>query len=94
MKITVFDLTLHAEVDILSRPRPATFWEPAEDLEFEVTALFHNGVDVSFMLGSDTLREEIENAVGEALEVEERADYEEHCHARYEAQRDEAHDFR
>ena len=85
MKITVFDLTLHAEVDILSRPRPATYWEPAEELEFEVTALFHNGVDVSFMLGSDTLREEIENAIGEALEVEARSDYEDYQRERFDA---------
>lgn len=85
MKITVFDLTFHAEVDILSRPRPATYWEPAEDLEFEVTALFHNGVDVSFMLGSDTLREEIENAIGEALEVEARSDYEDYQRERFDA---------
>ena len=66
--ITVMGMCLEAEINV-TKGWKGSYWEPPEPDEIEIEALYHDNVDVSFMLDS-RLNEYIEEATWEALAAE------------------------
>ena len=66
--ITTLGMRLEAEINV-AKGWKGSYWEPPEPPELEIEALYHDGVDVSFMLDS-TLNEHLHEATWEALAAE------------------------
>lgn len=72
VQFKAFDLTFDAHVEVCGRHLPATFWDPAEHAEVEITELFVRGHDASFMLDSDALLPIIQAAAESAVAAADR----------------------